>query len=858
MDSKDSILKFFYTDNPKPIIHLIEITKLIFSQINNNTEAEDIIKDIFSILKIDKTINEFLKDLEEILKLKVDKEKVEFKKKNDGFKETSFFRVYNALFWQLKVKNKDIFTQKVKPQILISILKYHLNFLLLQNITDDEKKDYQYSNDYFENVSLCVTRSIEFLINLQFLNDNLINELYFNDNNEDLIENFINVISNNEIENLSFYIVKDKDKNCLKYENKNVSTLEFTFTSSRRVNFGSNAGEKNNNIITYLKDVLPAYIKIKNHVHKLKPKSEPKRKKSNHNLELEVKKEPLLKNVTVFEKKGDMSNYSVEDKIETLSNPIISIRCNKMIDDDSDEIIYDQNQELINIRNKFLSLLKQIIEKKIIAESSSQPKQNNEKKIPNSLEQLRQNLAYSLEITKNRLMLSNNYNIPEINNYKAFIKHVAYDFNSLEGDEKIYTTIFLISVLTGFTFKECIEVFFLDNSHYNPESGIISMSLLSKTIFPIENDFFQKANEKINYLLPINFINLIFKYRKILFLNKNSNSCPWQNGMKEKNYKDYIKSKILSYEKRIVFDYENTWCFLVSYVRSLKKEDITTLFCLGKKLKNDDSKLAYGSSAKDSLIYSKFLSEISFKLGLDSILNELNLESKLKKTIITADINVRAGSNRIPNLLLSKNFFDKMKKYCNHSKYNKIQRFNILSIYTRIALGILLGTRTNDYSCSLQKISFSTHVLSISEKSTTLLSGTRIIPLCSKAEEIIKNYQKYAKELNIPLDNIYLIDQQTNKIQIYKNKLAVDIAEKLELENNIIEFVKLVPLNIGRHIISKYGIEHNFNQHYIDAFLGHYVAGAEQFGTYSTLNMKKYIDKMRTLLQNISNIYGIY
>ena len=220
MENKDSILKFFYTDNPKPIIHLIEITKLIFSQINNNTEAEDIIKDIFSILKIDKTINEFLKDLEEILKLKVDKEKVEFKKKNDGFEETSFFRVYNALFWQLKVKDKDIFTQKVKPQILISILKYHLNFLLLQNITDDEKKDYQYSNDYFRNESLRVTRSIEFLINLQFLNNNLINELYFNDNNEDLIENFINVISNNEIENLSFYIVKDKDKNYLKYKNK--------------------------------------------------------------------------------------------------------------------------------------------------------------------------------------------------------------------------------------------------------------------------------------------------------------------------------------------------------------------------------------------------------------------------------------------------------------------------------------------------------------------------------------------------------------------------------------------------------------------------------------------------------------
>lgn len=853
MENKDSILKFFYTDNPKPIIHLIEITKLIFSQINNNTEAEDIIKDIFSILKIDKTINEFLKDLEEILKLKVDKEKVEFKKKNDGFEETSFFRVYNALFWQLKVKNKDIFTQKVKPQILISILKYHLNFLLLQNITDDEKKDYQYSNDYFRNESLRVTRSIEFLINLQFLNNNLINELYFNDNNEDLIENFINVISNNNHENVSFYIVKKEDKIQLCYENQKDSNLKFIFTSSRRVNFGSNTGEKNNNIIKYLKDDLPAYIKIKNHVHKLKPKSGQRRKKSNHILELRDKKEPLLNNATVCKRKADISKYPIEDQIEILCNQITSIRYNRIQDDTTINLV----EELNHIKDKFLDQPQQNNEDKITDESSTETKQNNENKIPNSLEQLRQNLAYSLEITKNRLMLPNNYNIPEINNYKVFIKHVAYDFNFLEGDEKIYTAIFLISVLTGFTFKECIEVFFLDSSHYNPESGIVSMSLLSKTIFPIENDFFQKANEKISYLLPSNFINLIFEYRKLLFIRKDSKSCPWQSGTKEKEYINYIKSKIFSYEKRIVFDCGNTWSFLISYVRYLKREDITTLFCLGKKLKNDDSKLAYGSSAKDSLIYSKFLSEISLKLGLDSILKESNLEANLKKTILTANINVRAGSNRTPNLSLSRNFFDKMKKYCTHSKYNKIQRFNILSIYTRIALGILLGTRSNDYSCSLQKISFSTHVLSISEKSTTLLSGTRIIPLCSKAEEIIKNYQKYAKEMNIPYNNIYLMDQEKN-IQIYKSKLAFNIAEKLELPQSLIDFIKLVPLNIGRHIICKYGIEHNFNQHYIDAFLGHYVAGAEQFGNYSTLNMKKYIEKMRTLLQNISNIYGIY
>ena len=52
MNSKDSILKFFYTDNPKPIIHLIEITKLIFIQTKDDPEAEDIIKNFLKNTKI--------------------------------------------------------------------------------------------------------------------------------------------------------------------------------------------------------------------------------------------------------------------------------------------------------------------------------------------------------------------------------------------------------------------------------------------------------------------------------------------------------------------------------------------------------------------------------------------------------------------------------------------------------------------------------------------------------------------------------------------------------------------------------------------------------------------------------------
>ena len=73
------------------------------------------------------------------------------------------------------------------------------------------------------------------------------------------------------------------------------------------------------------------------------------------------------------------------------------------------KIVFGDSRSLNHIKDKFLDQPQQNNEDKITDESSTETKQNNENKIPNSLEQLRQNLAYSLEITKNRLMLPNNY-----------------------------------------------------------------------------------------------------------------------------------------------------------------------------------------------------------------------------------------------------------------------------------------------------------------------------------------------------------------------------------------------------------------------------------------------------------------
>ena len=62
----------------------------------------------------------------------------------------------------------------------------------------------------------------------------------------------------------------------------------------------------------------------------------------------------------------------------------------------------------------------------------------------------------------------------------------------------------------------------------------------------------------------------------------------------------------------------------------------------------------------------------------------------------------------------------------------------------------------------------------------------------------------------------------------------------------------------GAWFNTKYAIENNLNGFYLETFLGHYVSGAEQFGTFSNLNFKEYIKTMREFLSQIAEIYGIY
>ena len=77
-------------------------------------------------------------------------------------------------------------------------------------------------------------------------------------------------------------------------------------------------------------------------------------------------------------------------------------------------------------------------------------------------------------------------------------------------------------------------------------------------------------------------------------------------------------------------------------------------------------------------------------------------------------------------------------------------------------------------------------------------------------------------------------------------------------DNEILEeYIENVPLNTGRHLFVRKAIDVLLNVHHISTYLGHYAAGEEQFGVYSTLDFQNYSDAVKTLTKKIAHECGI-
>ena len=187
---------------------------------------------------------------------------------------------------------------------------------------------------------------------------------------------------------------------------------------------------------------------------------------------------------------------------------------------------------------------------------------------------------------------------------------------------------------------------------------------------------------------------------------------------------------------------------------------------------------------------------------------------------------------------------------------DKELHFNLVSIYTRYAMSLLGGTRPFIESADFTLYNEKDGMWVISEKAQDIESGTRLVPLCNTMKSILSTYQALLKDRGLKNNFYLIIDGKDVAFSAYLAYKLLQNTLNLEDSEIIEEYVENVPLNSGRHLFVRKSIDDLVNVHYTSAYLGHYSAGQEQFGIYSTLNVQDYSNEIKKLTTKISQECG--
>jgi hypothetical protein len=271
-----------------------------------------------------------------------------------------------------------------------------------------------------------------------------------------------------------------------------------------------------------------------------------------------------------------------------------------------------------------------------------------------------------------------------------------------------------------------------------------------------------------------------------------------------------------TFQKKIKINFKHIWRIIATYRREHSSEDMSVLFCVGKYQSCDESRLAYASTLKRSETFSEMMEKMYIDLDLhESVCKLLGISRELFRPALSITVKPEyAGTSRVLEIQKSIQFFNDMNRLV-RLQISPVAEFNILSIALRFALSITLGTRTFSKSDSFEFMSM--HTIRISEKAETISAGTRIIPVCDIAENLIERYRKMALDLGFEVTQVmFIVD---GKLESYRDKKALHFLDSYGAPKHVQQFVIQVPLNTGRHIITKYAIEHNFNSFYLEALV---------------------------------------
>ncbi len=712
---------------------------------------------------------------------------------------------YYALYW-LVLDTKYEYDKNTIRIFLIAVRFHFFHLRYKQNIGKDKTLS--------ETIAINIVRSIELLYNFNKKNDNSLDVKYF-PTNEFLEINFFELANSesSSIEKNYFFIRDIENKNYLIYED---GLTKIQVRSSRILKKGADRKtHENKNISVYFHDGYEKYKRLMASAKKIEKQGGGGGKRHIRDIQYTVKEELLAE--TILINKHNLLDLTLEDQIDAENR--IKRKRKAYTGDDVDNT-------------------------------------------PNLYLQKKRNKAFSANLTKKVLLLKNNYNIPPLNMFVDFLKFITK--NKLSEKETLekdfYVMIFLIDSLLGIGYEGLIKIFCpnLDNKKRFSLNNTYLEVKLDSSLFAnnYNKKYYKKHKNVIIYELPT--------YIKYLF-NKCEQYCKELSDDKQKIlleidtakiYFLYIKNQQKEFPHVIKLDPKHSWKIIYTLLKQDNLEDISHMFCVGRYQGNDTSRMAYGATNSRGQIHSKFLQELYLKMNLHNIIaNYLNLPQKLFKPKVEHNVEqFYVGSPFVIEKEKIKNFF-KFLKQSIYNENDKVKRFNLYAIYARYALSFLLGTRSYEKSICLENICFELHILIITEKADTPIKGIRTIPMCDEAEAIIRKYFTLCDEQGVPKDNIYLLyDESYNYLKL---KSALELLDNSNINSEIKDFIINVPLNIGRHTITRYAMEKKFKLTYLEAFMGHYISGGEQNGIFSTMDMLSYIKSVRSLTGQIAMEFGI-
>lgn len=733
---------------------------------------------------------------------------------------------YYALYW---VWSTDLNFSEIKniiPSKLTNIvLRHHLDHLVYKKMEESDSNQ-QRSQKFYQDVAQGVTRSVELLSGLYQKKLELdgperehLDNIYFNFDKKDWLFNFYDVISNDLIEGSSFLLQDDSSGRIyVNYESIAKEIGPWHFNTSRKTPVGKSRNQGvNTNLSKFVVRYFEEHIKMRKLIFKDSGSGGGGKRK------------PQLSQYTVTER----FNNSLEKSIDVQVNA-----------DENEEILEQLSQERKRVR---------AFPDSTVGETDF---------VANLRQQHKRNRAFSAKITKRTLLLKTDYEVPSKTHLKAFLSFVFIQkMEDSFNKEDFFRSVFITSLLTGFDYDRIVSSIFLEKKNnmvkYDTGTNILEIAIDPKLFSQDKiNAFLVSSKQNINYRLPILFDRLVRSQKSLIIALNDTEISELLSDKMEKEYAGYLSALQSKFGKKIKINVRQMWRILATYRRQYQLEDMSLLFCMGRYQTSDRPRLAYASTLKKSQVFSHLIEKMYVELELNTcVLNMLGLNAKadlFKPSLNDALKPVYAGSKRVLNISESKVFFMKMGSLSRFES-DSVKSFNIFSIALRYALSLTLGTRTFSMSDSFENMGM--HTIIISEKAETLIGGIRVIPVCEVADNLINRYKNKAKTFGLDITKTQLLID--GEITNYKKLQAIRLMKEYRIDEALIEFVNTVPTNTGRHVITKYAIEHNFNGFYLEALLGHYISGGEQQGIFSSLNMKDYIEKSRAMLNILAKTYGV-